>query len=55
MEPVHHLVVHMNDPQKEFLYLDLAVDSYKVGAANSSWNLILKHENEKGKKKSVIP
>lgn len=46
MAPVHHLVVHMSDPQKEFLYLDLAVDSYKVDAANSSCNLMLKKENE---------
>lgn len=38
MEPVPHLVVHMSDPQKEFLYLDLALGFYKVDAANLSCN-----------------
>jgi hypothetical protein len=38
-ELVHHLVVRMSDPQKEFLYQDLDVDSYKVDVANSSCNL----------------
>ena len=44
---MHHLVVHMSDPQKEFLYLDLDVDSYKVDAANSSCNIIFQKGNEK--------
>lgn len=39
MELVHHLVVHMSDPQKEFLYLDLALGFYTVDAANSSCTL----------------
>jgi hypothetical protein len=39
MEPEHHLVVHMNDQQKESLYLGLTLGFYKVGAANSSCNL----------------
>lgn len=36
MERVRHLVVRMNDPQKGFWYLDLALGFYKVDAANSS-------------------
>lgn len=38
MELVPHLVVHMSDPQKEFLYPDLALGFYKVDAANLSCN-----------------
>lgn len=38
-EPAHHLVVHMSDPQKEFLYLDLVLGSYKVDAASLSFNI----------------
>lgn len=34
MEHMSHLVAHMNDPQKEFLYLDSALDFCKVDAAN---------------------
>ena len=51
MEHEHHLVVHTSDPQKEFLYLDLAWGSYKVGAANLSCNVkrksVLSEQNQK--------
>lgn len=43
MGPVHHLVVHKCDPQRESLYLDLALGFYKVGAANSGCDF---HEKE---------
>lgn len=39
MEPEHRWAVHMSDPQKEFLYLDSALDSYKADAANLSCTL----------------
>lgn len=39
MEPEHHSVVRTSDPQKEFLYLDSALDSYKADAASLSCNL----------------
>jgi len=39
---VHHLVVRMSDPQKEFLYQDSDTDSYIVDAANSSYNVFSK-------------
>lgn len=39
MVPVHHLVVHMYGLQKEFLYLDLALDFYRVDVANSSCSM----------------
>lgn len=39
MEPAHRSVVHTSDPQKEFLYLDLVLGSYKADAANLSFNL----------------
>lgn len=48
-ELAHHLAVHMNDPQKEFLYQDLTVESCRVDAANSSCNLFGKKKREKGK------
>lgn len=39
MEHVPHLVVHTSDPQKEFLYLDSVLGSYKVDAANLGCNV----------------
>lgn len=39
MEPVRHLEDHKSDPQKESLYLDLALDFYKADAANLSCEL----------------
>ena len=39
MVPAHSSVVHMGDPHKAFLLMDLDLGFYKARAANLSFNL----------------
>lgn len=45
MEPEHHLAAHKYGPQREFLYQDWVLDSYKAGAANLNCNPKRKRDN----------